>query len=135
MSQVSVTQDINASADAVWAYVGDFNGLSRWHPGIAESVLEDGGSKRRLTLGDGAELLEEARERDEAGMSYSYAILESPLPIQNYVSTFKVTSAGDGCEVTWFSSFDTTGDEDEMIGLIRGIYEGGLDNLKAIVEG
>ena len=42
MARVYTSSVINASAARVWARVRDFNGLSNWHPAIAESRIENG---------------------------------------------------------------------------------------------
>ena len=42
MARVYVSSVINAPAAKVWARVRDFNGLPNWHPGIAESRIENG---------------------------------------------------------------------------------------------
>ncbi len=62
MARVYTSSVINASAARVWARVRDFNGLSNWHPAIAESRIENGepadkvGCIRNFSLrnGDGA---------------------------------------------------------------------------------
>ncbi len=130
MPQVKVSRTFEASADTVWGRIGGFNALPEWHPAVAGSALEDGGRQRRLTLGDGAQILEEERSRDEAGRSYTYAILDSPLPVANYVATLRVTPSGGGCEAEWSSTFDAVGPEDEAADVVRGIYEAGFDHLK-----
>ena len=40
MIKVYTSSVIDASADAVWAHIRDFNGLPKWHPAIAESRIE-----------------------------------------------------------------------------------------------
>src|SRR6202012_5494248 len=42
MARVYVSSVINGRSDRVWARVRDFNGLPSWHPGIAESRIENG---------------------------------------------------------------------------------------------
>ena len=41
MIRVYVSSVIDASADTVWARIRDFNGLPQWHPGIADSRIEN----------------------------------------------------------------------------------------------
>ena len=40
MIKVYTSSVIDASADAVWAHIRDFNGLPKWHPAIADSRIE-----------------------------------------------------------------------------------------------
>ena len=135
MGHVALSMPINADAAAVWDYVGDFNGLPRWHPGVATSTLEDGGQVRHLTLQDGAELLERLLGRDDARRSYNYSITQSPLPIKRYSATIRVTAAGGGSQVDWSGEFESAGPPDEDVtAIFRGIYEAGLTNLKTLLE-
>lgn len=134
---LSETVDIAKPAADVWSAIADFCSIKDWHPVIAEcEQFEDGGkTMRTLTTGDGGELLEELNEMDEGGMSFSYAIIESPLPIANYASTMTVAESVDGAEVTWSSSFEANGVSDqEALELMTGIYRAGLDQLKGQLD-
>lgn len=125
-----------APAD-LWKKVGDFNGLNTWHPAIAKSEVVKGnnnevGAHRKLTLGDGAVIVEELAARDDTGMTLSYTIVEGPLPVTEYRSTMTVTADADGkSKLTWGSTFKPAAGAEaakvqEMIG---GIYQAGLDAL------
>lgn len=136
---LTVTQEatLPMAPAALWAKIGDFNGLNTWHPAIAKSEIVAGtnnepGAHRKLTLGDGAVIVEELAARDDAGMSLTYTIVEGPLPVSDYRATLNVAAAGEGSsKVTWSGSFMAAAGTDpakasEMIG---GIYQAGLDNL------
>lgn len=121
----------------LWTKVGDFNGMNTWHPAIASSEIVKGnnneiGAHRKLTLGDGAVILEELAARDDAGMSLTYIILEGPLPVTDYRSTLTVVAEGEsGSKLTWSSTFKAAAGvepakAEEVIG---GVYQAGLDNL------
>jgi len=135
---VSRSCTLPCSARAVWALLGDFNGLYRWHPAVTDSQLEGArekpGSIRTLTLADGAQLVEVLDSLDDASMCYHYRITEGPLPINNYRSEIRVESAaGDGCTVRWQSTFEADGvSEAEAKEVIDGIYAAGLDSLTAL---
>jgi hypothetical protein len=60
--------------------------------------------------------------------SYSYTIVEAPLPIAEYASTITV-AAGNPAVVTWEGTFKS--DVAEMEGAIQGLYDGGLGALAA----
>ena len=82
---------------------------------------------RTLALKGGGTIVEEQVERDEAGMSYTYRIIESPLPVANYESTIAVGHEG-GTTIVWTGKFDAKGAPDaDAIGVIEGIYQGGLE--------
>ncbi|MDO6683243.1 SRPBCC family protein [Oceanobacter sp. 5_MG-2023] len=130
--QASVTESVkvNAPAAEVWALVGEFNDLNRWHPAV--KLSKQVSDRRYLTLQDGAEIVEEETSRDNSGMNYSYRILSGPLPVEAYNATISVTSMGDSqSKVTWQSTFDAKGmSRPEAEAVISGVYRGGLDQLQ-----
>jgi hypothetical protein len=124
--------EVKAAPDKVWAAIGDFCGIASWHPAIAKCEAgSDGDTKlRTLTTQDGAVLKEALKAWDDGAMTYTYSILESPLPVANYVSTIKVTGSGDASTIEWASSFDAKGaPDDKAKEVISGIYKAGLDSI------
>ncbi|BDA84103.1 MxaD family protein [Aureimonas sp. SA4125] len=125
-----------AAPDKVWTIIGDFCGIADWHFAVERCVLSDEGGVRTptLTLVGGATLVEAEVERDDAARTYSYKIVEGPLPVSNYLSTLSVrpaTGAGSS-EIAWTGSFDAKGvSVDEASGIIAGIYESGIAALVA----
>ena len=116
----------------VWAVMGEFCAIADWHPVIASCELQDkdGTAHRMLTTGDGGEIFEKQLSYDADDMIYEYAILESPLPVADYVSSIKVVADGGGSKVVWSSSFNSAGiSDDEAAGLIGGIYDAGLNEI------
>ena len=43
MTKVSMSTDLNVSADKVWKLIGGFNVLPDWHPAVEKSELEEEG--------------------------------------------------------------------------------------------
>jgi mxaD protein len=131
-------ETIGKDAASVWEVVGDFNGLSVWHPAVAESELQGSGTSegdtRLLTLGNGATINETLKAYDAQAMMYQYAITESPLPVADYVSSISVEAIDDSqSKVIWQSTFMAQGATDEeAAAAIKGIYVAGLDALKAM---
>lgn len=133
MARVTRTLSLDVAAADVWARIGSFQGLADWHPVVESCTAESGGELRRLGIGGGAEIVERLESHDDAGMSYSYVIVEGPLPVANYRSTLRVRDNGDGTStVEWSGDFDAAGttdsDADETI---AGVYQAGLDSLQA----
>ncbi len=141
---------IDATAAKVWAAAKDFDALNTWHPAVAKDEIVAGkndkvGAVRLLTLQDGGTIKEKLLGFDAAAHSFRYAILEGVLPVSHYTSTFRVRPAGKGkAEVTWSGQFkrkDTSAtpaggaDDNTAVTAIGGVYQGGLDNLKKVVEG
>lgn len=142
--------DIAAPVDKVWDAVKNFDSLDKWHPGFAKDELVKGennkaGAVRKLTVKDGPSFTEELLAFDEATHSYRYRIIESPLPLRNYVSHISVKPGSKGgSHVTWVGTFKRKStsetppeaeNDDAAIKLITSVYEGGLANLKKISGG
>jgi Polyketide cyclase / dehydrase and lipid transport len=129
---VSKTVASAAAPDAVWARIGDFCGIAKWHPAVGkcEMAEKDGATWRTLSLKGGGAIIEKQLARDDKAMSYSYAITESPLPVANYQSTISVTPNGAGSTIIWVGKFDAKGaTEEEAAKVMSGIYEAGLAEL------
>ncbi len=130
--EVKRSADIAAPPAKVWQTIGDFCGIGTWHPAIetcAPSEM-DGMKVRTLGLKGGGTIKEEQLARDEKVMSYTYTILESPLPVSDYKSTIAVAPEGSGSKVTWSGTFNAKGAPDTVASdAIQGIYESGLKAL------
>ncbi|SEJ44962.1 Polyketide cyclase / dehydrase and lipid transport [Azotobacter beijerinckii] len=137
MIEVSVSVSIARPAEQVWAILGGFDFLPRWVEPIASSRLDDGGRLRRLETVDGAVIVERLLEFSDSERQYSYALLESPFPVSDYVGRMAVRDDGaGGAQATWSSRFRSQGvDEVEIAADFEGFYQAGLERLKALVEG
>jgi Polyketide cyclase / dehydrase and lipid transport len=150
MLKVSKNVEINASAAKVWGQIKDFSGLNTWHPAVESDQIVEGsdnkpGAVRLLTLKGGGTIKEKLLAHNDAKRSYSYAILEGVLPVSHYKSTIQVVAMGkDKAKVVWSGTFQRkdTGpapaddaNDKTATDTISGVYQGGLDNLKKLVEG
>jgi len=132
---------IDQPVDAVWAVLRDFNGHDQWHPAVADSHIERGlpsdriGCVRRFHLRDGSELRELLLTLSDADMAFSYCLLETPVPLFNYVAHVRLAPVTDGDRTFWHweSRFDTpAGRERELAEMVgRDIYEGGFAAIRA----
>lgn len=140
MAEVYTSAVIGAPADRVWAAVRDFNALPDWHPAIAESRIEGGqpadqvGCVRAFRLKDGGFIRERLLALSDYDFSCTYSILESPMGVENYVATLKLTPITDGNRTfaEWSAEFDCApGREGELVDLIgNGVFQGGFNALK-----
>ncbi|MDH0744990.1 SRPBCC family protein [Pseudomonas sp. GD03842] len=133
MAKASATVRVPASADKVWQLIGGFDALPDWLPFVSESVAAAGGRIRQLTTQDGARISEQLQRFDEQGRTYSYSIVEGPLPLTDYLATLTVRADGaEAAFVEWSSTFTPVGISDaEAEALILDVYNGGLGALKA----
>jgi Polyketide cyclase / dehydrase and lipid transport len=135
MATVTERITIKAPADKVWADLGDFDGLHRWHPAFAKSTAEKKGGDRlrHLTLQDGAKLVERLVKSDPKARTYTYAIIDpGPLPIARYQATVSAKDSADKKSVTleWRGDFEPKGaPAAEVQALIAGVYKAGFDAL------
>jgi hypothetical protein len=140
MVRVYTSSVIDASADTVWARVRDFNGLPGWHPGIADSRIENGepsdkvGCIRHFHTRDGGMIREQLLALSDYEYSCTYSILESPMGVDHYVATLKLTPVTDGERTfaEWSAEFECAeGREAELTQRIgQGVFQGGIDALK-----
>ena len=132
-ASVSKKVEIAAAPDKVWAAIGGFCDIGSWLTIVTrcEMTEADGKKVRTLTTGDGGTLVETLERWDDAGMSYTYRIQSSPLPMEDYIATIKVSGKGKASTVEWSSSFNAKGaPEADVVKTISGIYQVGFDGLK-----
>ena len=102
MARVYISSVIDAPAAKVWERIRDFNGLPRWHPRIRDSRIENGepadrvGCIRDFHLQNGDRIREKLLGLSDFDMFCTYAILESPMPLTDYVATIRLTPVTDG---------------------------------------
>lgn len=132
MPTASATIEIPASADQVWQLIGGFNTLPDWLPFIPKSELSEGGRVRTLQTADGGVVIERLQAFDNTAKTYSYSIEQAPFPATDYLATIKVEAQGQGARVTWSGRFNAKGvSDEEVVALFNGIYQGGLEALRA----
>jgi mxaD protein len=149
MLHVTETVEIKAPVDKVWATVKDFDSLNKWHPGFSSDQLISGtnntvGAVRKLTITNGPVFTEKLLAFDDANHSFRYMIVDSPLPITHYASSLSVRPGPGGVtRVTWRGRFERKNTSDNppeaesdagVLKLVSGVYRGGLDNLKKLLE-
>ena len=131
--EVSQSVEVTAPPEKVWATIGGFCSIADWHPVVGKCTEseQNGAAMRQLTTVDGGVLVEKRVQYSDEGMSYTYVIVDSPLPVSDYVSTLAVMGVGDGSMITWSGEFAAKGaPDDKAVAVITGIYQAGLDALK-----
>jgi len=145
MARVYVSSVVPAPAAKVWDRVRDFNGLPKWHPRVRDSRIEDAlpsdkvGCIRNFNLQNGDNLREQLLGLSDYDMFCTYSILESPMGVENYVATMKLTPITDGGRTfaEWSAEFDCPPAREEELatGIGQGVFQGGFDALKAKLGG
>lgn len=141
MVKVYTSSVIDAEIAVVWADIRDFNALPRWVPGVRDSYIEQRqpadkvGCVRNFTLKDGGRLREQLLALSDYDYSQTYSILESPMGVENYIATLKLTPITDGERTfaEWTAEFDCAparaAELAQSIG--QGVFQPGFDSLKS----
>ena len=135
---------IDHPSEAVWSVLRDFNGHDHWHPAVASSQIERSresdcvGCIRNFKLQDGSELREQLLALSDAEQSYSYCLLDTPIPLLNYVSHVRLYPVTDTDSTFWewegrFNTIDNREEElKKMVG--NDIYEAGFSAIRSYME-
>jgi hypothetical protein len=133
---------IDAPVDRLWAVLRDFNGHDQYHPIVAQSMIERGYSAdkvscvRRFTLKDGGELREQLLSLSDLEMSMSYCLLETPIPLFNYVAHVRLLPVTDGNRSfwQWEGRFTTpAGREQELADVVgNDVYAAGMEAVRRL---
>jgi hypothetical protein len=145
MPRIYASSVIDAPAAKVWEKVRDFNALPRWHPRIRESRIENGeppdkiGCVRDFRLQNGDRLREKLLGLSDYDMFCTYSILESPMPLTDYMATLRLTpiSDGDRTFIEWTAEFDCAPEAaaDLIDGIGNNVFQAGFDALKRQMAG
>lgn len=135
-TKVNSTTHLDVPAEQVWQMIGQFKSFADWHPAVEKSELEQGGSVRRLSLIGGGTIVERLERIDDESFKYRYSIIDSPLPVANYVAELRVVKddSGKGCSVEWSSEFAPAAGASvtDAEKAIRDVYDAGLNNLQTL---
>ena len=126
-------------APDIWKIVRDFNNYPVWVAGAGESRIEDG--KTGDTVGAVRSVLYQERRIRQRSLALSdleqsctYCLLDTPIPLFNYVAHVRLLPVTDGDRTFWHweCRFTTrVGDEQrltEMVG--EQIYQAGFDAVR-----
>ena len=134
---------INEQIECVWQAVRAFDRVAAWNPGVDEAVLESGeptatGTIRSLQIPDGTLFRETLLAHSDHEHFYTYDILESPLPVTNYISTHRfipVTHSGQTLSI-WEADFgcasDVANEMDNVVG--DAIFINGMTGLNQYLK-
>ena len=140
MPKVVKSTILDAPIEAAWEVLRDFNGHESWHPAIKDSQIERSypadkvGCVRRFHLADGSELREQLLTLSDLETCFSYCLLETPVPLFNYVAHVRLIPVTDGDRTfwQWESRFDARAGEAHAMSTLVGeqIYEAGFAAVK-----
>jgi hypothetical protein len=126
---MTVSRDLAAPADAVWALLADF-GDATWIPLPVDVAVEgDGPGMRRKIRGSGDNADDPTVEtllwiRPEQ-RRLSYEITNNPLPVDRFATVVFVedSATGDGgCRIGWEVDYEPSGDDAAARDSIEAVY-------------
>jgi hypothetical protein len=142
MPKVVRSTIIDAPVDRLWAVLRDFNAHDQYHPVVATSQIERAhpadkvGCIRRFTLKDGSELREQLLALSDIEMTFSYCLLDTPIPLFNYVAHVRLLPVTDGDRSfwRWESRFTTPpGREEELARMVGDeVYTAGIEAVRRL---
>lgn len=130
---ISRSAQIDATPAEVWAVIGPFCAIEKWHPAIASCTEEGSPPTRTLTTKDGKTVFVEPETgRSDEERYYAYAFKSSPFPVRDYMATIRVVPLGaKRSVVVWSGSYvPERGRAIEAEQDFAGVYEAGLNALK-----
>ncbi|MDE2246950.1 MAG: SRPBCC family protein [Xanthomonadaceae bacterium] len=135
MSSIQVIQRLPASAETVWALIGDFGGLHRWHPQVSRLDLSWEGRIRTLHYVDGSRAVERLEARNDSAWRYVYVLVDGSLPLHGCRSRLEVQPEDDGCTVIWSTDFEALDDSEAAVTAdLRKRHDVALAALAAVME-
>jgi uncharacterized protein YndB with AHSA1/START domain len=130
MTKVRVERSYSYPAEAVWALIGDFGGLHRWHPYVRRLDLSWEGRIRTLHFHDGSRAVEQLEARSDEVRRYVYALVDGELPVQHCRAALEVYECDAGCRVAWCAEFEPHGASSRVARQQLGqFYDAGLATL------
>jgi hypothetical protein len=130
---------IDAPVSQCWPIIREFGNLV-WHPLILESSMEEGafptqvGGVRKLLAKDGGIFREKLVTLDDLNYVLVYEIVDSPLPVANYVAVVRLHEVVEGQKTfaEWYSDFLVVGDNEFVKEAAKEVYRGGLQALSKL---
>jgi carbon monoxide dehydrogenase subunit G len=134
MARVEVQDEIDAAKETVWDLVSDFGGVGRISPEVQSCEVEgDGvGAVRTINL-SGMVIRERLEGFDGKSCTFSYSMLEGPIPFKNYLAHVTLSDAGaNRTRIKWAGSFEPAGGvpAEQLEQLVQGIYRGLIAGVK-----
>jgi hypothetical protein len=131
---------IPALAADVWRVVRDFNGLANWTGFVTDSRIEGGlrpdqvGCIRNFRLKDGGMIRERLLALSDYDMSCTYAILDSPMAVTDYIATLGLipVTEGNGTFAQWQADFECPPDRKTALvaQISAGVFQAAFTALK-----
>ena len=129
----AVSIDVAASPDVTWALAGDPAGITKWFAPV--TTVEVIGDERRATMGNGAVIVEQLVERDDAARRYSYVVRSGIPGLTSHRATIQVDQTPAGARVSWRQVATSDDPDYDIETRLRGVMSAGLERMRGLLEG
>jgi len=127
MATASLTVPISATADAVWAVVGDFGALADWHPLVPNCRWSEDRAARVIDV-PGMKVVETLDRAASPAMGHAYTVDKTPMPVTDYAAVVEVIAHEEGCALHYRSTFTPVGVSDaDAAAMLVGFFTMGFD--------
>lgn len=129
--QVKRSLELPASTPQVWHLIGDFCDIDDWHPNVSACSLKvlDGSLARVLTMDTGDQMTQRRIAREE-GLSYTYKMVSSSLPIEKFTATLSI-QPGENLLIEWVANFSS--DDPAMENAVVADIEAGMSAIEGML--
>ena len=129
--KVKRSLELHTPPTETWHLIGDFCDIDDWHPDVRGCSLKatDGRLTRVLTTNAGDEIVQQ-RIAQEAGLSYTYRIISSSLPVEKFTATLSIEPTGNPL-IEWSANFSS--DDPAMEQVVVEEIEAGLAAIDKIL--
>ena len=139
MAEVSVSLEIEASADDLYAFLADFGEVG-WMQGVTRVEVDGSGvgMRRAIYAGGDTAVLEVLESLDPERRKVGYAIPENnPMPVDDYHAVCTAEDLGNGrSRLVWACTYEPKGvDEATAKATVEGMYGVLTGWVKAGIEG
>jgi carbon monoxide dehydrogenase subunit G len=138
MGEVKVTEQIDATAAAVWDVLRNFGGIKRYRPALESCELEGSGigAVRTLVFPGGNVVKERLERHDDAARVFGYSILDGSGPMKDGQVTVEVRAEGEACVVRWHALFVPDGvPEEKLTQMLDALYRDGIQGIRDLLSG
>lgn len=134
MIKIQKSIPIKASADEVWAIVGDLTRAPEFTPTIVSAHVD--GLKRFCKDEGGNEIHEEMSNYSSELRQYAWRHVKSPLPVKSSEGWYFVKPDGKASifEMVWEVDFLDTALETQLAPNLEGAVQMTLENLRHLAE-
>ncbi|MEL6556718.1 MAG: SRPBCC family protein [Bacteroidota bacterium] len=132
--RVENSQVIAVPARKAWNLIKDFRNFPRLLPSVDRTEVKGKGEKASwiIYLKNGVVIKEVTTSFSNREMNMSYRMTETPMPLENYVGTFRVESLGKNkCKVYFITTFEVLpANKNTLLETFQGVQKTFLNNIE-----